>query len=112
MTPAEAIAKLDRQIAKHGQDITLRRVVPNAPAIEKPSRAFARGYRPDELAGGIQQGDTLMILSPSTMPAEFVSTPLKVNDRIISDGRTRNVQYVDPVRIDGVIVRFNVLVRG
>ncbi|KQT13990.1 hypothetical protein ASG40_19375 [Methylobacterium sp. Leaf399] len=105
---------LDRQIAAHGQDVTLRRIVANASAIEKPSRAFVRGYRPDELTGGIQQGDSLLTLSPSSIPAEFSGAQdrLRMNDRIVVSGRTRNVQYVDPVEIAGAIVRYNVVVRG
>lgn len=106
----DAIADLDAELAETGQGVTLRRVVANAPAIERPFRAFVRGYRPDEIAGGIQQGDTLVVMSPTSLPADF--TDLKRNDRVIIDGRTRNVEYVDPVRIDGVLVRINALVRG
>lgn len=113
MTPSAAIAMLDRQLAEHGQDVVLRRPVAGGTAIERTARAFVRGYRPDELSGGIQQGDSLVTLSPSSIPAEF-SAParLRVNDRIKVSGRERNVQYVDPVEISGVLVRVNVLVRG
>lgn len=112
MTPVQAIAQLDRQIAAHGQDVTLRRIVANAAAIDRTHRAFARGYRPDELAGGIQQNDSLVILSPTGMPAPFVAEPLRVNDKILYDGRMRNVAYVETVRVQGVPVRYNATVRG
>lgn len=115
MTPAAAIAMLDQQIHVHGQDITLRRPVANAAAIEKPFRAFVRGYRPDELAGGLQQGDTQVVLSPTGLPAEFAdadATRLRKLDRIIFDGRTRTVKFVEPVRIAGTLVRMNVTVEG
>lgn len=119
MTPVQAIAQLDRQIAKSGETVTLRRFVPNQPAIEKPHRAFVRGYRPDELVGGIFQGDSLVVMSPTKFPAEFAdfSNPadnalrLKTNEGILISGRRRTVQYVDPVRMNGVVVRVNVLVR-
>lgn len=107
---ADAISDLDAEMAETGQAVTLRRIVPNAPAIERPSRAFVRGYRPDELVGGINQGDTLVALSPTNLPAEFAD--LRRNDRVIIEGRVRNVEYVDPVRINGTLVRINALVRG
>ncbi len=114
MTPQEAIAALDRQIARHGQDITLLRTVPNAPAIERPHRAFVRGYSANELLSGIQQGDSLLVISPTNMPAEFAgpANRLKVNDRIRISGRVRQVQLVDPIELGEMIVRLKVTVRG
>lgn len=112
MTPESAIASLDRQIARHGQSVTLRRVVPNAPALEKGCKAWARGYKPNELVGGLQQGDTLLIFSPTDLPAEFVAAPLKRGDGIRVEGLLRTVQFTDPVRLNDVLVRLNVTVRG
>lgn len=114
MNAADAIAALDRQIAKHGEDIVLRRFGPNQSVLDRPCRAFVRGYKPNELAGGLQQGDSVLALSPTNMPVEFTgaSGRLRVNDRIVVSGRVRNVQFVDPVRIDDVLVRLNVTVRG
>lgn len=110
---AEAIADLDDELARTGQDVTLRRIGTDGPDKEAAGvRAFVRGYRPDELTGGIQQGDSLVVLSPSRTPAVFVGQPLEANDRIVIAGRSRNVEYVDPVQIAGVTVRINVLVRG
>ena len=115
MTPTQAIAQLDRQIAKSGEPVVLRRIVANGPDITRPFRAFVRGYRPDELVGGIDQGDTLVVLSPTNLPAEFAdadATRLRQNDLIEIGGKERNVEYVDPVRLNGALVRINVLVRG
>lgn len=115
MSPEQAIAALDRQIAEHGQDVTLRRAVQNEDAIERDARAFVRGYRPDELVGGIQQGDTQVTISPTSLPQEFADTDadrLRRNDRIVIDGRRRNIEFANPVRMNGVLVRINCLVRG
>ncbi|MDP4024456.1 hypothetical protein Q8W71_17665 [Methylobacterium sp. NEAU 140] len=110
---AEAIADLDDELRRVGQDVTLRRIGTDAPDTEAPGvRAFVRGYRPDELTGGIQQGDSLVVLSPTGMPAAFVIEPLGGNDRIVVAGRSLNVEYVDPVQIAGITVRINVAVRG
>lgn len=112
MTPAQAIAQLDRKIAGNGQGVTLRRVVANAPAVEKPARAFVRGYRPSELVGGILQGDYLVILSPTSLPAEFANPLPRSPDKLKFDGLTLNIQYIEPVRLNGVLVRLNITARG
>lgn len=112
---ADAVADLDAEIAEHGQDIVLVRLVPDADDLERPHRAFVRGYRPDEMAGGLQQGDTRVTLSPTGLPAEFADTDatrLARNDLIRIDGRLRNVQFVESVRVAGILVRVNLTVRG
>lgn len=109
MTPAQAIAQLDRQIASHGQPVTLRRL---SPAASGALRAFFRGYRPDELSGGIQQGDSTAIVSPTGLAASGFPGRPKVNDKLDVSGRTRNVQAVEPVEIDGTLVRLNLWLRG
>ena len=115
MTPVAAISMLDRQVREHGQDIVLRRPVANGAAIERPFRAFVRGYRPDELSGGLQQGDTELVMSPTGLPPEFADTDatrLRKLDRITFDGRIRTVKFVEPVRVAGTLVRLNVTVEG
>lgn len=104
MSPAAAIAMLDRQIAAHGQAVTLRRL---NPASTSDLRAFFRGYRPDELAGGIQQGDSTATLSPTGL-----GVLPKTLDKLTASGRVRTVQAVEPVEIDGVLVRVNLWLRG
>ncbi|MCC0809190.1 hypothetical protein FPV16_23835 [Methylobacterium sp. W2] len=109
MTPSGAIAMLDRQIAAHGQPVTLKRL---SPAFSGDLRVFFRGYKPDELAGGIQQGDSTAVLSPTGLSSiSFPGLP-KVNDKLTVSGRVRNIQAVEPVEIDGVLVRVNLWLRG
>lgn len=107
MSPDQAIAALDRQIALHGQDVVLRRG-----ATDYSMRGWVRGYRPDELAGGIQQGDSDVVLSPTGLAAAgFVGAPKRL-DVIVTAGRARRVEYADPVQIGGKTVRHNLQVRG
>jgi hypothetical protein len=113
MTPAQAIAMLDRQIAKHGQPVVLRRVVANAAATEATVSAFVRGYKPDELVAGIVQGDTLVTLSPTSVAGTPFSPAVpRRGDKVLIDGRLRSVELADPVSIAGVMVRLNLQVRG
>lgn len=113
MSPADAIAMLDRQIAKHGQTITLERLVPNGTAVTETVRGFVRGYKPEELAGGITQGDSSVILSPTTLVGTPFETEIPAtNNKAVIAGRRRNIGMVDPVYIDDVLVRINLLVKG
>lgn len=118
MTPAAAIAALDRQLWLHGQDVVLRRYVMAAGVrtpVDATLRASVRDYRPDELAGGIVQGDTAVVLSPTgIIAAAWPGTQdwPRVGDRIVIDGRERAVQAASVVRMAGTVVRINVQVRG
>lgn len=114
MSPEQAIAMLDRQIEKHGQSVTILRLVPNHPiADELNCRAFVRGYKPDELANGVQQGDSLVVISPSSLDLSDSTEGLpRVNNKIEIAGRRRNIQAVDPVYLDDALVRLNLQIRG
>lgn len=108
MTPTEAISMLDRQLADHGEDIALRHMTGGAIAATESPRAFVRGYRPDEVVGAIQQGDGRVTISPTGLAA----AP-KFNDKtVIGGSKVRNIQAVEEIRLAGVVVRYNLQVRG
>lgn len=115
MTPKRAVAALDRQIAAHGQTVTIRRVVPNGPAIEATIRAFVRGYRPEEITDGITLGHSQVVLSPT----DLKDTPFwgdqnlpRATDAVVISGRKRNVSAPNPVKMNDVLVRINLAVAG
>ncbi len=104
---------LDRQIARHGQSLALRKnCAPADGSADVTVRAFVRGYRPEELAGGVQQTDSQVVISPTVMDGTAFSAGAKRLDKILIDGRLRNVEGANPVRINGVIVRHELWVRG
>lgn len=108
MTPGQAIAMLDRQLADHGEDIALRHMSGGTAASIETVRAFVRGYKPDEVVGAIQQGDGKITLSPTGL-----SLPPKFNDKTVIGGtKVRNIQAVEEIKLAGVVVRYNVQVRG
>jgi hypothetical protein len=130
MTPEAAIAMLRRQIEAHGQDISLRRVTrtpsgePNV-IYSVDIRAFVRGYRPDELVGGILQGDSKVMLSASEIEASgwpgpnLSTTPTnqdrrvpRKGDDVILEGRVRNIEVATPFYLDNELVRIELEVRG
>ncbi|WP_173087364.1 hypothetical protein [Devosia sp. 1635] len=113
MTPAQAIAMLDRQIQKHGQSVTLTRLVPNGDPVSAAVKAFIRGYKPDELANGVQQGDSTVVISPTSLKGTaFEAAMPATNNKIEIAGRRRNIQMVDAVMIGDQLVRLNLQVRG
>lgn len=115
MTPAQAIAALDRQLSAHGQTVTIRRTVPNGPAVEVTVRAFVRGYKPAELTDGITVGSSSVVVSPSSLKASPFfgdgNLPRK-NDAVVISGRKRNIEAVEAVKLDDVLVRVNLQVAG
>ncbi|WP_425105484.1 hypothetical protein [Ancylobacter sp.] len=104
MKPAEMIAVLDRSLVAYGEGVTLRRG-----AEEVSVRACVRGYLPDELGGGVVQGDRRLILSPTGFP--FAWSP-RVGDKAVVGGRVCAVMAVDLIRTADVVSRIEMRVRG
>lgn len=107
MTPAEAIASLDAQLAEHGSSILLARV--QTPNVTTGVKARARDFRLDELAGSLRQDDTKVIVSPTGL--EGYGVP-KRGDWITVRGRRRSVENVDIIALQDVTVRYDLVVRG
>jgi hypothetical protein len=82
------VAKME--IGMKGELVTFRRV--GSPEVTV--RAKVSGYEPDELGGGILQGDRKILVCSADIP--FVP-PLKLNDKaiLVADSRILNVQIVD-----------------
>jgi hypothetical protein len=112
MTPATAIAALDRQIANRGQTVMLRKASAANGAGDVSVRAFVRGYQPEELSGGIQQGDSTMIVSPTALAASGFVGALKRLDRVTVAGKMQIIQVANPVMMDDTIVRWEFWLRG
>lgn len=119
---------LDQFLAADGQDVILRRLTgtTNQVAVDCPCRAFVRGYQPKELAGGIIQGDTHVILSATDIiraqwpGGEAVTNPPaatdprvpRKGDRVIIEGKARTVEYASPTSVNGILHRIDLTVRG
>ncbi|MCS0497866.1 hypothetical protein NVS89_22505 [Ancylobacter sp. MQZ15Z-1] len=119
MTPSSAITALDRQLRKHGHDALLRRQAwagTVRTSADLPVRVCLRGYRPDELTGGIVQGDSEIVISPTELGAsawpDGAGELPRQGDVIISGSRSLAVIAVDPRYIGGDLVRINLQVRG
>jgi hypothetical protein len=125
MTPAAAIDMLDRQLAEHGEDCTLRRKE-GSPLVEKDVtvRASVRGLRGDEIVGTATQAYSRAVFSMTQIlaadwPDGHTVTPGAVdprlpraNDFLVVKGKQRQIMFADPIAVDGVVVRVNLTVAG
>ncbi|WP_312795554.1 hypothetical protein [Tianweitania sp.] len=103
MTPACAIQMLERQLATHGQNVTLKLAGGDVEA-----RAFVRGMKPDELTGDLKQNDRKVTLSPSGRTKEIAAL-----DTVVIAGRDCMVEFdPDVVLLNDQPVRINLVVRG
>ncbi len=116
MTPVQAIAMLDRQLARHGEDIILQRLATDIAtgaqfALNQvdPCRAMVRANEPQELSAMTGEApNTHVILSPTDLArAMFPGVPQK-DDRLIIQGRNNNVEIVSPIYLAGQLVRINI----
>ena len=125
MTPAEAIAALDRDLAAVGEDCTLRRK-DGTPLVEKDVtvRASIRGLHPGEIVGTVTHAYSKAVISMTQIlaqgwPAGHVVIPgavdprlPRVNDFLLVKGKVRQIMFANPIAIDGTVVRVNMLVAG
>ncbi len=98
MTPSQAIAMLDRQLARHGEDVSLN---------GGTKRAFVRGYKPDELVGDVRQTDRLVVLSPTDLGAQPVR-----GGKVVIAGKTHNIEAAGLTLLANTLVRIDLRVRG
>lgn len=115
MTPDTAIAMLDRQLAAHGQTVTVRRYTdpkdPERPKVELADiPAFVRAVSADVVAGDIKATGSKVTLSPTDISSFW---PLTASDKIVIDGRERAVLApVKPVMMADTLVRCDLMVSG
>lgn len=117
MTPALATLAYRRQLGRHGEDVTLRRVNASpASPTEATVRARVTGYAPDELVGGVQQGDRKVVVLAEDVAAAGFPEPIQPGgrDKIVVRDRVLNVEAVDDNtrRVDGVLIAYELTVRG
>lgn len=114
MTPAEAIADLDAALVRRGENATLQRLTSGVTVANSAAcRAMVRNYKPDELVGAIVQGDTMAVISPTDLTAaSWPSNTVRTGDKIVVQGRRRNIEAAEPIYMAGTLVRVNLQVRG
>lgn len=124
-TPEGIISRLDAALERRKLTVTLQRITIGPGAAQIPFSvecpASVRDYKAQELIGGIIQGDSEVIISPTPIIAgQWTSgatgavdnrVPIKGN-RVIIAGRPRSVLAVDPTYVGETLVRIAMTVRG
>ncbi len=105
MTPADAIAAIDRQIADHGQAVALRR----PPAAQHTGRGFVRGFSPAEIVGLVKLGDRSVIMSATHLGAFGI--PREGDEVAIAGQVGRVIGTPEPVHMNDVLVRVAFIAR-
>lgn len=103
MTPTSAIASLDRQLAAHGQTVSLKR---GAGAV-RTGAGLVRGYDVEKVVGLITLADRRVICSPTDFGADLP----RAQDAFLTQGKTGVVQEVEPIYMADTLVRIEMRVR-
>lgn len=120
------IARLDRSLARRGEDAVLRRVIGTTVItnIDVQVRAFVRPAKPNDLVGTVLQTDSTVILSTTQIRAAqwpggelaTVQNPTpglpRAGDKVVIQQRVRNITFVKPIGLEGEISRIELTVSG
>lgn len=112
LTPAEVIARLDESLARTGEDVVIRHFTGTGnprPKVEIAARAFIRPLEAAELVGNIDSTFSKVIMSP-TGKASIL--PLVKGDKILVDGRERNIEIPKLIRFQNQIARIVLMIGG
>lgn len=106
MTPAQAIAALNRSLERGGATVALSRQQPTASVTGV--RAKVRGLGAQELRPGTAtgQGNFRAILTPADLGV--FPLPVRTTDKILYNGQQRTITYVAPIQMGGVLVRLEI----
>lgn len=114
MTAAEARQMWRQLIDAYGETITLRRV--GSPSIDRSVRARVTGFAPEELVGGVNQGQRKVIVLAEDVETSGFPLPIKsgANDRVVVGGKPMMVDHVDEhtARLGGVQLAYLITATG
>ncbi len=126
MTPAETIASYRDNVLAAGEEITIRRYTStglNRTKLDQVIMARVTGYNPDELVGGIQQGDRRIICLAEDLTANVATLdsppltivlPLTSTDKVVLRGKELAIIAFDDStrRVQGVLIAYEIQARG
>jgi hypothetical protein len=118
MTPEQIRADYRAALHRVGEPVTIKRYYGTGstrPFYQATVRARVTGYEPNELVGGVIQGDRKLIVSgEDIIGAGGITLPLVKGDKVIVRGRELNIEAADDSsrRVQGVLVAIELQVRG
>lgn len=112
-TPAGMIARLDDALARRGETVVLRRyTAPSGdprPKTDISAKASVRADKGEELVGTIDQTWSKAVVSPTGIAALL---PIRKGDKLVVQGRERNIELPKPILIADVLVRIDLFISG
>ena len=93
-----------------GEQVTLTR--PGTTPVSVTCWAKVTVFQPQEIGGGVMQGDRHVILSNFEIAANAWPGPPRRGDVVIIAGKQTTVQSVETLALSGVTIRHNMQVRG
>lgn len=117
MTPADLKTSYRAAIDAVGENIVIRRYTgagQNRPRFDVAVRARVVDYEPNELVGGISQGDRKLIVLAEDMIAAQAPLDIKKGDKAVVRGKELNIEAADDNtrRVQGVLIAYELRVRG
>ncbi|MGE0425410.1 MAG: hypothetical protein AB7O88_24330 [Reyranellaceae bacterium] len=117
MTPDAVRAAYRDMLALVGEPVVIRRYTgagADRPRFDADAPARVVEYAPDELVGGIQQGDRKLILLADDLIARQFPVPPRRGDKAVVRGNELNIEAVDDNsrRVAGVLIAYEIQVRG
>lgn len=104
-----------RQIHSQGEWVTIRRNSPSGPT-EARVRARVLGYQPEELIGGITQGDRKVYILAEDLENSGFPLPLKIggSDVLVVRERAMSIRVVDDSthRLGGELIAYEIRAAG
>lgn len=104
-----------RVIGAFGRPMTLRRPLPGAipPTYQAVTvQGFQRAYRPEQLTGGLHQGDALVAICANEIAAAAWPSPPRPQDQMLIDGQTWLVQGSQSLYDGAECVGYDLWIRG
>jgi hypothetical protein len=110
---SDTTLRILEMLQRRGRSLTLRRRVGTTSAFSDVSpRGYRRGFKANELIGGIIQGDFEVVMANSEISAASWAGPPRKGDIVVIDGLTVTAQAVQTF-YDGAAACAHILwVRG
>ncbi len=103
-------------LQRFGRPMVLRRQTLGPGGLQVPLDVTvygrAKNYDPAELIGGIAQGDSEITFTNAEIAAAQWPGPPRQNDKIVVDGKVRNVEGVEPKYLGSEVLVYVCRVRG
>lgn len=110
---SDTASRVRDALERKGRNLTLRRRVGTTSAFTDVSpKGYDRGFRAQELLGGIIQGDREVVIGNTEIAAASWPVPVRKGDVVVMDGVTATVQGARAM-YDGTEIAAHILwVRG